>query len=72
MSKSKTPRRQAELRKLKAEHDLTYPELAAITGYHWIVLTQWATGGKPLKERTLRSIRLMIAEHAKNHPTTAA
>lgn len=63
---AKEKARSHELRALKDEHELTYPEFGERTGYHEISLAQWVTGGKPLKERTLRAIRLMLAEHAKN------
>lgn len=60
-----------ELRELKDEHELTYPQFAKITGYHAISLANWVTGGKPLKERTLRAIKLMLEHHAKNPAISA-
>ena len=64
-STPKAKARSDELRALKDENDLTYTEMAALTGYNRITLAQWVTGGKPLKERNLRAIRLMLAEHQK-------
>ncbi len=65
-AKSNAQARRDELRRLKDERELTFEQLAALTGYNAIVLNQWATGGKPLKERTLRAIRLTLQSQPKS------
>ena len=71
----RTPKLRAranELRSLKETHGLTYELLHQITGYHAVSLRQWGSARKPLKENTIRSIRLMIAEYAKTNPPQSA
>jgi transcriptional regulator with XRE-family HTH domain len=55
--------RQAELRRLKARHDLTYKQIGELAGFHEVSVKQWACGGKPIRERILRRIRAALAAH---------
>lgn len=61
--------RRVDFRALKEQHGLTYREMAEITGYHEGSLKQWGrpwgSDAKPLREHTLKRIRLALDAHAR-------
>lgn len=50
-----------QLRELKAEAGLSWPQLARITGFHAVSLQQWGRGAKAVSVAALQTIRRQLA-----------
>jgi hypothetical protein len=66
-AKGEATMRRLEFRTLKEHYDLTYDEIASLTGFHLTSLKQWGCGAKPLRKRILWKIRDALSQYGRAH-----